>query len=134
MEAVGPQVRHYGDPRQIATARWVALFYCITIHDGIAATGARRAALSELSEALVNLGREGEERGSPGVQPGTPSITSDLNIIHDARFTLSVPSAIRMNRYPVRIDFFVSRLIVIISGKYSCEHDADERLLFYFRK
>lgn len=64
------------------------------------------AALSELSEALVNLGREGEERERPGVQPGTPSITSDLNIIHDARFTLSVPSAIRMNRYPVRTDFF----------------------------
>ena len=35
---MGPEVRHYGDPRQIATARWVALFYCITILGGTAAS------------------------------------------------------------------------------------------------
>lgn len=62
---VGPEVRHYGDPRQIATARWVALFYCITILGGTAATvhRARRVALSELSEALMNLGQRKEGRG-----------------------------------------------------------------------
>lgn len=55
-QAMGPEVRHYGDPQQIATARWVALFYCITILGGTVHR-ARRVALSELSEALMNLGQ-----------------------------------------------------------------------------
>jgi len=47
-----------------------------------------RVALSELSEALMNLGQKRVEGASS--QPGTSFITTDLNIIHDARFALSV--------------------------------------------
>lgn len=67
VEAVGPEVRHYEDSRQIATARWVALFYCITIHGGTAAIGglARCTFRTFRSARESRTGWRGRGRGSP---------------------------------------------------------------------
>lgn len=132
-QAVGPEVRHYGDPRQIATARWVALFYCITIPDGTAETvhRARRVALSELSEALMNLGQE--ERGDS--QPGTSFITSDLNIIHDLHCRYP---ATQMNRYRIcAMNFYIAADNILENMVTSIGHkllEDVENLLLCFRK
>jgi len=76
---VGPEVRHYGDPRQIAgrPGGWryfiASRFPAGTVAVPLA-SGPARSALSELSKVLVNLGRRIVSAGS---------ITNDLNIVHD---------------------------------------------------
>lgn len=68
-QIVGPEVRHYGDPRRIARPRWVALFYCITIHGrtGPPCTFRTFRTFRSARESEGKGGGGGEE----GVQPGT---------------------------------------------------------------
>lgn len=136
-QAVGPEVRHYGDPRQIATARWVALFYCITIPGGTAAMvhRARRVALSELSEALMNLGQKGRGGGVLNRAHRPSRATWILFMIHDLHCRYP---ATRMNRYRIcAMNFYIATDNIlenmVTSIGYKWLKDL-ENLLLCFRK